>query len=132
MKKYLAMVIVYLCMAGRAAAQLPQSGFTPSSLPTDSGSLDAPPEISPHAEQWRYSFQNGFCWYFTPERRWLYWSQGRWVEYLPPGRSNTPPYVQPPTPARWRPFGTIRRRSPVSVPNGSGAPLFGYPSYRVY
>jgi hypothetical protein len=136
MNKLLWMIVAcaILGMADCAIAQVPPSGFAPSSLPADCAEWDRPPEISPNAEQWRYSFQNGSWWYLTPERRWLYWSQGRWVEYLPPNRGNTPPYVQPPVPqaARWRPFGALRRRGTYISPNLGGPPSFGYPGYGVY
>lgn len=118
------MVCSVIGIASDVAAQVPQPGFRPSPLPGESGSVDVPPDISPNAEQWRYSFQNGFWWYITPEHRWLYWSQGRWVEHLPPGRSNTPPYLQPPMTQtnRWRRFGPTRRSSHY----------FSYPGYGVY
>jgi hypothetical protein len=122
-------------------AQTGQSGFEPwpqgPSGYTDE--YDPPPDISPNAERWRYSFHNGHWWYFTPQRKWLYWSQGRWVDYLPPGRSNTPPFIQPPVPQR----STIRRRlfngpysahryNPPIGPFGGGGFYSGQTGFGVY
>ena len=134
---WIVIVSVVFVAPDNTAAQTLSPDFGPSTFASDASAYDPPPEISPNAEQWRYSFQNGLWWYFTPERRWLYWSQGRWVEYLPPGRSNTPPYVQPPMAhrPRWRPFsawGNRYRSNPPSVPYGSGAPFSGQPGFGVY
>jgi hypothetical protein len=126
-----------------SSAQTGQSGFDP--WPANGadalyqGDYDPPPEISPNAERWRYSFHNGSWWYFTPERKWLYWSQGRWVDYLPPGRSNTPPYIQPPVPQRT----TLRRRlfngpynayryNPAPGPVYGGGGYYGQAGFGVY
>ena len=117
-------LIAAMAAADIVLAQSP--AYPPPTWETAPGEYDAP-EIPPHAEQWRYSFRNGNWWYFSPERRWLYWSQGRWVDYLPPGRSNTPPYVQPPVAqrqARWRRF--VPRGAPFrSTPPGGWSGGFG-------
>jgi hypothetical protein len=126
-------------------AQTGQSGFDPWPSDTSNGpygyadDYDPPPEISPNAERWRYSFHNGHWWYFTPQRKWLYWSQGRWVDYLPPGRSNTPPYIQPPVPQR----STVRRRlfngpynayryNAAPAPFGGGGFYYGQTGFGAY
>jgi hypothetical protein len=73
--------------------------------------------------------RNGMYWYFTPQRKWMYWSQGRWVQYESPAYSNTPPGLQPP--AVSRPF----RRARVNFGVGVGMPYYpyGYPySYPGY
>lgn len=111
---YLRVFILAVALAAPqiSIAQTGPSGVEPWPASTSDGfyppgsDYDPPPDISPNAERWRYSFQNGHWWYLTPQRKWLYWSEGRWVDYLPPGRSNTPPYIQPPVPQR----STVRRR----------------------
>lgn len=72
------------------------------------------PEISPNAEQWRYIFQNGTWWYYLPTKKWMYWSEGRWVDYVPAAYSNAPTYVQPPVPAVYPAFP--RPRVGVGMP----------------
>jgi hypothetical protein len=72
-------------------------------LPTSAdGRFEQQPDISPNADKWRYVWYGGRWWYRQPTNRWTYWSEGRWVDYLPPARSNTPGYVQPPPPVRRR------------------------------
>jgi hypothetical protein len=136
-------VLAVLFLPARTAfAQAPP--FAPGhAYGADAGDYERPPEISPNAESWRYTYQNGRWWYRSPDRRSLYWSQGRWVEYLPPGRSNTPPYIQPPAPqrpARWRPFGgrlNAYRANPAAVPYGGpgyygGGGYYGQAGIGVY
>lgn len=100
-------------------------------------SFDPGPEISPNAEQWRYSYQNGCWWYLSPERKWLYWFDGRWVEYLPPSRSNAPPNVQPPVPQRtarrrWFAPYSAWRYGPAALPYNAGPAYYGQMGYGVY
>lgn len=127
-----------LLSADIGVAQTPSPVSDPFNFTADGSTYDQPPEISPNAERWRYSFQNGFWWHFTPERRWLYWSQGHWVEYLPLGRSNSPPYIQPPAmqrPFRRRWLGPPANAYPYSsaVPSyGNGFPYLGQPGLGVY
>src|SRR5215469_953604 len=132
--------IVVLAAALAASTSLAQTGQF-ESWPSDApdGFYETPPEISPNAERWRYSFHNGNWWYFTPQRKWLYWSQGRWVDYLPPGGGNIPPYVQPPVPQR----STVRRRlfngpynayryNPAPGPFYGGGGYYGQTGFGVY
>lgn len=65
---------------------------------------DAPPEISPNANNRRYIYHDGRWWYFQPAGKWLYWSEGRWVEYIASRYAGTPPPIQPPpgSARRWR------------------------------
>ncbi|HVX14758.1 MAG TPA: hypothetical protein VHC22_26450 [Pirellulales bacterium] len=122
--------------ASAAFAQAPPFAAG-SAYAANPGDDERPPEISPNAEAWRYTYRNGGWWYLSPERRWHYWSQGRWVEYLPPGRSNTPSYIQPPAPqrpARWRPFNgrfNAYRANPAAMPYG-GAGYYGQVGVGVY
>lgn len=100
-------------------------------------SYDPGPDISPHAEQWRYSLNGGRWWYFSPERRWHYWSEGRWVEHLPPSRSNTPPYIQPPVPQRpvrrrWIGGYNAWRYNPAPAAYSFGPGYYGQPGFGVY
>jgi len=74
------------------------------------------PEISPNAEGWRYVWQNGAWWYFLPTKKWMYWSDGRWVEHVPAAYSNAPTYVQPPAPAVYPALPRPRVGIGVGVP----------------
>ena len=64
---------------------------------------DPGPDISPSANRLRYVWYGGRWWYRQPTNRWSYWSQGRWVDYVPPSRGNTQGFIQPPQPVR-RPY----------------------------
>jgi hypothetical protein len=131
-------LVLLLLEAGVALAQTGSPVSDPFAYSAASDNFETPPEISPNAERWRYSYQNGYWWYASPDRRLLYWSQGRWVEYLPPGRSNTPTYVQPPVPTRqvrWRPFAGragVYRPYPTAMPYNSAALYYGRPAVGVY
>lgn len=83
---------------------------------------DAPPDISPNnPDKWRYVYRNGSWWYYTPTKKWLYWSGGRWIQYATPATSNTPAGMQPPaTSRRWR-RNSGASNSPYA-PNPSGSP----------
>ncbi len=95
-------------------ANLPAAG--PAWIPANIWP-DMPPEISPSAEKWRYVYYGGRWWYRQPTNRWSYWTEGHWVDYVVPGRSNAPPYVQPPpAPRRWR----LGARPPYRYPGGPG------------
>ena len=37
----------------------------------------------PGDQRWRYKFHNGAWWYWLPSDRWVYWSDGAWVNYDP-------------------------------------------------
>jgi hypothetical protein len=85
------------------------------------------PEFSPNAEKWRYTWFSGRWWYRQPNNRWSYFSDGRWVDYAPPGRTNASPYILPPPPVRRWQFGAGRYyRNPY--PPGVAAP-YGGPAY---
>jgi hypothetical protein len=110
--------------AAMSTAGMPPASFSSPYVPYEAG-----PEIPPYGEKWRYMSSNGIYWYFTPQRKWMYWSQGRWVQYEPPAYSNTPVGLQPPVVAR--PF----RRPRVNIGVGVGMPYYpyGYPySYPGY
>jgi hypothetical protein len=34
-------------------------------------------------QSWRYRFHDGRWWYWLPSERWVYWQDGRWIEYAP-------------------------------------------------
>jgi hypothetical protein len=89
---------------------------------------ELPPEISPHAERWRYLQYNGLWWYYQPAGRWMYWTEGHWVE-CPATRitrrtvpaARPPEYAMPPQPSRpFRPF-----RANVGVGSPYGAAYYG-------
>ncbi|HWC88916.1 MAG TPA: hypothetical protein VG433_04655 [Pirellulales bacterium] len=70
--------------------------------PADTGAGQQP-AISPNnPERWRYVYRNGGWWYYTPTKQWMYWSDGRWVQYTSPAVSNTPTSVPPPVVTRPR------------------------------
>ncbi len=64
---------------------------------SDTGAVDPGPEISPSADKWRYVQKDGTWWYYTPEKRWLYWKEGRWVELT--AAPSTPAVASVPAPA---------------------------------
>jgi hypothetical protein len=103
----------------------PAPTYGGQSSPVDVAPGQQPPDISPnHPEKWRYVYRNGGWWYFAPTKQWMYWSDGRWVEYARPAVSNTPAFVQPPASSR------PRRRfgmgvAPGYYPSGPSGP-YGY------
>jgi hypothetical protein len=43
----------------------------------------APADAAEEAVDWRYRYQDGVWWYWLPSNRWVYWSNGRWVDHFP-------------------------------------------------
>jgi hypothetical protein len=92
------------------------------------------PQISPHVDKSRYVSYGGRLWYLQPTNRWSYWSEGRWVDYVPPMRGNTPPFVQPPPPVRrhwhvgaWTPYYRYPYAPGPAYPYGGAPyPMGGY------
>ena len=70
------------------------------------------------ADNSRYRYQGGVWWYLLPSNRWVYWSNGAWVDYFPASSSPT----------------VVYRGAPVY--SSYYAPSYGYrsyyPSYRSY
>ncbi len=101
----------------------------PVQPPAADGWPEPEPEISPNAEKWRYVWFGGRWWYRQPTNRWSYWTEGRWVDYVPPARGNTPPYVQPPPPVRrrWRVGAAAPYYRNPSAP-GAAVPYGGAPN----
>lgn len=81
----------------------PGAAYTGSAY-SYSNPADAPPEISPNANSSRYIMHDGRWWYFEPAGKWMYWSEGRWVEYIASRYAGSPPSIKPPpgTARRWR------------------------------
>jgi hypothetical protein len=52
--------------------------------------------------QWRYRFYNGVWWYWLPENRWVYWSNGAWLDYNPVTVNYQYEYDQNGRPIRYR------------------------------
>jgi hypothetical protein len=54
--------------------------------------------VASNGERWRYRFHNGTWWYWLPTKRWMVWSSGQWVDYVPttvtyvPSQSYVPSY----------------------------------------
>lgn len=36
-----------------------------------------------YQQDWRFRFHNGTWWYWLPSNRWVFWSNGQWVDYDP-------------------------------------------------
>ncbi len=34
-------------------------------------------------DPWRYRFENGRWWYWTPQNRWMIYNNGQWADYVP-------------------------------------------------
>jgi hypothetical protein len=34
-------------------------------------------------DQWRYRWENGRWWYWTPQNRWMWYNDGQWIDYDP-------------------------------------------------
>jgi hypothetical protein len=102
--------------AAMSTAGMPPPSFSSPYVPYEAG-----PEIPPYGERWRYMARNGVYWYYTPQRKWMYWSQGRWVQFESPAYSNTPVGLQPPVVSR------RFRRAAGRVGVGGGAPNYLYP-----
>ncbi len=102
--------------AAMSTAGMPPASFSSPYVPYETG-----PEIPPYGERWRYMSRNGINWYYTPQRKWMYWHEGRWVQYESPAYSNTPVGLQPPVVMR------RFRRAAGNVGVGGGAPNYFYP-----
>ena len=48
-----------------------------------------PEPAATDATLWRYRYQDGVWWYWLPSNRWVYWSNGRWVDYVAPTTRTT-------------------------------------------
>jgi hypothetical protein len=110
----------------RAPVDIPPGSALPSNAP-----VEMPPEISPNADKSRYVWHGGRWWYLQPANRWMYWSEGRWVEFQRSRYGSTPAYVQPPAnPRRWKrlPYGTAAGVPPATYryPAAPGYPAAGY------
>jgi hypothetical protein len=95
------------------------------------GQLDAPPQISPNAERWRYMNYGGRWWYLQPSNHWSYWSEGRWVEYSSSRYSATAGLAPPPLPRRRLVSGLGLRPVPYVAPIPNAYP-YGTYSYGGY
>jgi hypothetical protein len=93
----------------------------PTLPPLQSGPAQSAPDVSANSEKWRYSLRNGVWWYYTPNQKWMYWSNDHWIESVPPAVSNAP---QPLPPSAAIPNYQQPR---VSVGVGVGVPGYGYP-----
>ncbi len=96
---------------------------TPVYVPQSAtGSMAGPPPApatSPYAQRGRYVWYGGYWWYFQPTQRWSYWSEGRWVDYVPAGRSTTLQPLPPPPP----PLAARRR-----LRTATASPYYRYPA----
>jgi len=95
------------------------------------------------ADAWRYCWNDGYWWYWTPQNNWLMYHDGRWVAYDPtsggsrvygpvlPAQAVAPVYAAPVYPAPGyrgpvgvRPWGGVNvgvgRRIEVNVWGGHG------------
>lgn len=91
-------------------------------------SADAPPEVSPNANNRRYIYHDGRWWYFQPAGKWLYWSEGRWVEYIASRYASTPPPIHRHRGARGAGGALFRVRAVLrieGVPRGTVVPRYG-------
>jgi hypothetical protein len=103
-------------VAAMSTAGMPPPSFSSPYVPYQAG-----PQIPPYGEKWRYMTSNGVVWFYTPQRKWMYWCDGRWVQYESPVYSNTPIGLQPPA------VSHRFRRAAGKVGVGGGAPSFADP-----
>jgi hypothetical protein len=53
------------------------------------------PEATPVGDNWRYRNYDGVWWYFLPSNRWVYWSNGEWVDFVSTTQPPPPAYQSP-------------------------------------
>jgi hypothetical protein len=120
-------------------SQLPPGYAQPAhsyGMPNSPASMhanDQPPEISPNnPDRWRYVNHNGGWWYYTPTKQWMYWSEGRWVQYVRAAYSTAPQPAPPPTAAPAAVYvqpPVVYARPPVSIGIGFGPAFYPYGPY---
>jgi hypothetical protein len=63
-----------------AAADVQPAAPTPAENQTGPAKIQTAPSAS---DTWRYRRHEGLWWYWTVADRWVYWVDGRWVDYDP-------------------------------------------------
>jgi len=86
MRSTSALFVVFVALSVRigwadepGAAAATEQQPTASAAPADVGDRGATPAAT--GEKWRYKRHNGQWWYWLPSNKWVYWNDGRWVDY---------------------------------------------------
>jgi hypothetical protein len=99
--------------------------------------VPANPAPAAAADDWRYLWNDGCWWYWTPQNRWMWYRDGRWLPYdgTVAAGANSAPLVQaqavyaPPVAVGVRPYGDVHvgvgRRIEVNVWGGHGGVRVG-------
>ncbi len=73
-----------LVAVARANAEEPATPQPAEPAPS-AASADSQTDQTPTqgGEKWRYRQHQGMWWYWLPSEKWVYWSDGKWVNYDP-------------------------------------------------
>jgi hypothetical protein len=81
------------------------------------------PEATSVGDSSRYRNYGGVWWYLLPSNRWVYWSNGQWMDFVPTTQP-PPPIYQPIEPA----YGYVPSYSSYGYVPSHGS-YYGYSSY---
>jgi hypothetical protein len=93
-------------------------GANPGAATVEQGVVSQPAVTAAADENWRFRNYNGTWWYWMPSNRWVYWSNGAWVDFVPTTQPSTVVYRSVAPAYSYAP--SYNYVSPYS---------FGYPSY---
>ena len=96
-----AVVVTLALLGARALGQ--EAIATPNPVAeAQAGGVDAgdpaQPPVAKGPDSWRYRWQDGRWWYWTPAKRWMWYGDGQWVYFEPtpaPYTVHQPGYVYP-------------------------------------